>query len=240
VIRAFASCAVASCALACAPILGRYDASGQPVWVDLDSIGDAVVPRMPTDLLVLRQASLDFHCAPGDMHVLDIDRGPESGGIWRFDGHQIFNVQGCGRGATYLDVRLWGATSSAPGHTGSSENVELRRFVDVSGDEVPATFALLDRQAASMALVDRPGRQYTRPRLGDSRIYILSEWAQLSRAGARELDCPRASLVLDVARTRRAVTYLAEGCGRRALFEWSADRKSLALVSKVAIAPPSP
>ncbi len=238
-IRTFARCAVASGALACAPTLGRYDASGQPVWIDLDSIGDAVVPRMPTELLVQRQASLDFHCASGDMHVRDIDRGPE-GGFWRSDGHQIFNVQGCGRGATYLDVRLWGATSSAPGHVGSSENVELRRFVDVSGDEVPATFALLDRQAASMALVDRPGRQFTRPRLGDSSIYILSEWAQLSRAGARELDCPRESLVLDVARTRRAVTYLAEGCGRRALFERSADRKSLTLVSKVDVAPPSP
>ena len=179
--------------------------------VDVDSVGPTFRPSQPDEDAVRAQAALDLRCATGIV-VRSVSNA--------------VRAEGCGQVITYLAVSVWGDSYRVPGYAGEKVRVTLRRFVPVSREGADAAFAALERDAAALALEHRPvDRQRIAP------------WVELSQVAARELACPRDSVIVDIINYSRAPsTYLAEGCGSRGLFVKN-SAGALVITSRVALTP---
>lgn len=208
---------------------GRYESSGRPIFVNLDSIQDGIVPRQPEGRAVVAQAGFDFDCSRDRLvvHAIQSWVGGEDG---------AYRVEGCGRSGIYEAVRLYGWSSLTPGHRGTVENVDVRRYIRLSSkDEMSAALTVLDRQAESLQLVGRFGSVYNTPRVGQFHRDVLFAWADFAEAAAGELSCPRdlVTVVDDpewIEETSHVKCrhhhcppkrYVAEGCGCKSVIRRS-------------------
>jgi len=228
-------CLLLGGASACAPgspATSHHD--GSMVWVHYDSLGDVIVPRQSAELAARVQAAKDFGCALTHVSRVVREGGDGFGGTVGI----LYRIEGCGRGGTYLSVRVIGSTAS--GGEGERRYVDLRRFVNVSSDDAAGGLASLDRHAASIHLERLDlDRQTDQSRVSQTDARAVAEFVALGRAASRDLACGRESLAIEILEHRSAPsTYLAEGCGFRGLFIEN-GAGALVITSRVALAPPA-
>ena len=199
--------------------------------VDVDSVGPTFRPGQRDEDAVRAQATVDLGCATGivvrsNSNAAALRASLGLPGVVFSDDGSAFRADGCGQVISYVVVTVWGASSRVPGYAGEETRVTLRRFVPISREGADAALAALERDAAALALVHHPVQRGT-----------VDEWVALSNVAARELGCPRESLVVDIVKHSKAPsTYLAEGCGTRGLFVTN-SAGTLVLTSRVALIP---
>jgi hypothetical protein len=222
-------------ALACLSLLavtacgavGQFTPNGELIWFEFDSVGDDLVFRAADSLASSRsaqrselaaraQAAIDFRCPVDALAAEAIHPG------------EVFRVTGCGRGGVFKELQRYGVTSRVPGHEGTDEEVQIRRFINISSDSAPTARLVLNGHAASLRLPPQNGSD------GE-----FTDWIALSQVAAHDLACPRESLAIDIVKNARAPsTYLAEGCGSRGLFVKN-GAGTLVLSSLVSIGSPA-
>ncbi len=185
-----------------------------------ESIGEVLAANRGDDAAVRAQAAIDLRCAsatavtgsnPSAMH-----HSSSSGAA--------YHAAGCGQVITYVALSVHGDSSQVPGSAGKRVAVLLRRLVPVSREGADAALAALERAAASIAMPHEPPDRS-----------VLAPWLELAQVASRNLACPRETLDVNIVNFVRAPsTYLAEGCGSRALFVRN-GAGALVMTSRVAL-----
>ena len=181
---------------------------------------------------VADQAARDFNCPAANLRSAErVVRDGMGGSSSPQLG--VYTVEGCGSHGVYLRVARRGITATS-GFDGLW--VDVTRFVLVSSDD-PA------RGLDEIALVPHrdegvEGTWSTGYSNRDGAAAIMEVYRALNRQGARDLSCPRGEVVVELRRTHRQMTPIAEGCGRRAVYLEGYEGLRFDLASIVPISSP--
>jgi hypothetical protein len=180
------------------------------------------------------QAARDLGCAPESVSVVERVKT------------EVFTARGCDRNSIYLLVYRGGWTTHAEGFAGRRVLLSVVGFVPLVGGDPDAALQDIDQPsspedpkvvAENQLTFEVPERERLPARtLAEARSKV-ADWMELSKAGARDLKCPREQVFVEIRPTGRSGKVpMAEGCGQRATYLFSADGHGYDLSSLVAVA----
>lgn len=209
--------------------LRRVQSSTDPDWFRHDEAARTNLAA------VTEQAARDLGCAPEAVSVVERVKT------------EVFTARGCDRSSIYLLVYRSGWTTHAEGLAGRLVLLSVVGFVPLAGGDADAALQDVDQPSSPEDPKVVPDAQSTfevpeRERLPAHTLTEarskVADWIELSKAGARDLKCPREQVFVEIRPTGRGSKVpMAEGCGQRATYVFSADGHGYDLSSVVAVAP---
>jgi hypothetical protein len=191
----------------------------QPVndWEQVLPDGGVEAHRL---LTLTDEAAQDFGCPANDVRVNELAPKKDLG---------VFLARGCDHASAYLLVTRTDKTLHAKGQEGTLIAIITDRFIELNVDDPARSVGIIQRPA-DMVYEGEPNysspgwSQTTRAGNYDPSIRGLAQyignWSELISDGARDLDCPRASILpyFKFAGSKAADWPIAEGCGKRATY----------------------
>ncbi len=192
------------------------------VWLYVtEPAGQLTSNRMWDESQAVRaQASIDLACPRASLEV-------HARGYLRFSNQYL--AEGCGARRVYVSATYGAVLTSVPeiGES-SASSVAIELLVGIT-EHTPEDLARFRAECDARPHVAGATPSVVTPGLETSGVM---DYYDLGIAAARELSCPFDQLTLEVNERRSNRTYMAEGCGVRAVFQRSLDGH-LVLTSRV-------